>query len=98
MWSAPAHEYLDADRTGLGSNKNNRCDTRKHVTNVCGHCDRSSSAALADSRRGKSKQLRSRSVGFNPFRQQEKTRTDLIVVITFLVITLAVVLWAFVGG
>ena len=53
---------------------------------------------VAGPRRGESEQLRSRLVGFNPFRQQDKTRTDLIVVITFLVITLAVVLWAFVGG
>jgi hypothetical protein len=37
-------------------------------------------------------------VGFNPFRQQDTTRTDIIVVITFLVITLGVVLWAFIGG
>ena len=44
------------------------------------------------------KRLRSRAVGFNPFRQQDKTRTDVLIVITFLVITLLVVVWAVVGG
>ncbi|MDJ0954432.1 MAG: hypothetical protein QNJ81_12205, partial [Acidimicrobiia bacterium] len=43
-------------------------------------------------------QLRCRAVGFNPFRQQEKTRVDVIVVIVFVVITLLVVLWALLGG
>jgi hypothetical protein len=37
-------------------------------------------------------------VGFNPFRQQAKTRTDVVVVIIFGVITLLVVLWALLGG
>jgi len=37
-------------------------------------------------------------VGFNPFRQQDTNSADVIVVITFLVITLGVVLWALVGG
>lgn len=55
-------------------------------------------AALTDPRPADPQQLRSGAVGFNPFRQQDKTRTDVIVVITFLVITLGVVLWAFVGG
>jgi len=36
-------------------------------------------------------------VGFNPFRQQDKTRTDIVVVAAFLVITLLVVAWAVLG-
>ena len=42
--------------------------------------------------------LRSRAVGFNPFRQQDKTRADVVVVIVFILITLIAVLWAFLGG
>jgi len=37
-------------------------------------------------------------VGFNPFRQQDKTRTDVIVVAIFVTITLLVVAWAVMGG
>ena len=43
-------------------------------------------------------QLRCGAVGFNPFRQQNKTKTDVVVVVTFIVITLLVVLWALLGG
>jgi hypothetical protein len=37
-------------------------------------------------------------VGFNPFRQQDKTATDVVIVVTFIAVTLVVVLWAFLGG
>jgi hypothetical protein len=37
-------------------------------------------------------------VGFNPFRPQEKTATDVIIVTVFLVIIVLVVVWAFTGG
>jgi len=36
-------------------------------------------------------------VGFNPFRQQDKTTTDVVIVAVFVVIIVAVVVWAFVG-
>jgi diacylglycerol kinase len=36
-------------------------------------------------------------VGFNPFRQQDKTATDVVIVAVFIVIIVAVVVWAFVG-
>jgi hypothetical protein len=36
-------------------------------------------------------------VGFNPFRQQDRTATDVVIVAVFMVIIVAVVLWAFVG-
>jgi diacylglycerol kinase len=36
-------------------------------------------------------------VGFNPFRQQEKTATDMVIVAVFMVIIVAVIVWAFVG-
>ena len=42
-------------------------------------------------------QLRCRAVGFNPFRQQENTRTDVVVVVVFLAVTLLVVGWAVLG-
>jgi hypothetical protein len=37
-------------------------------------------------------------VGFNPFRQQDKTTSDVIIVVGFMLLTLSAVLWAFVGG
>jgi hypothetical protein len=37
-------------------------------------------------------------VGFNPFRHQENSATDVIIVAVFLVIIVLVVLWALVGG
>lgn len=39
-----------------------------------------------------------RAVGFNPFRQQDKTGVDVAIVVTFIIITAAVVLWALFGG
>lgn len=43
-------------------------------------------------------QLRCGAVGLNPFRQQDKTKTDVLIVVTFIVITILVVLWAWLGG
>ena len=37
-------------------------------------------------------------MGFNPFRQQEKTTVDVIVVIVFALITFAFVAWAIFSG
>lgn len=37
-------------------------------------------------------------VGFNPFRRQDKTTVDVIIVAVFLVIIVLVVLWAILGG
>jgi hypothetical protein len=37
-------------------------------------------------------------VGFNPFRQQEKTAVDVTIVAVFVVIIVLVVLWAIFGG
>jgi hypothetical protein len=37
-------------------------------------------------------------VGFNPFRQHDKTGTDIAVVVIFVAITFVVVLWALLGG
>jgi hypothetical protein len=37
-------------------------------------------------------------VGFNPFRQQDKTATDVVIVAIFLAIIVTVVLWAFLGS
>jgi hypothetical protein len=37
-------------------------------------------------------------VGLNPFRQQDKTALDLVIVVGFIALTLGVVLWAFIGG
>ena len=42
--------------------------------------------------------LRCRAVGFNPFRSQDKTRTDVIVVVVFVLITVGTVVWAFQGS
>ena len=36
-------------------------------------------------------------MGFNPFRQQDKTVLDIAIVIGFALVTLAVVAWAFFG-
>ena len=36
-------------------------------------------------------------VGFNPFRQQDKTITDVVMVGVFVAVTLAVVAWAVLG-
>jgi hypothetical protein len=36
-------------------------------------------------------------MGLNPFRQQRKTLRDAALVVTFVVITLALVLWGFFG-
>lgn len=36
-------------------------------------------------------------MGLNPFRQQRKTLLDAALVVTFIVITLALVLWGFFG-
>jgi hypothetical protein len=66
-----------------------------YVATVTDHCV---ADYATDPRPTEWKQLRSRGVGFNPFRQQDKTRTDVVVVVTFLVITLIVVVWAFVGN
>jgi hypothetical protein len=37
-------------------------------------------------------------MGFNPFRQQDKTATDVVIVAIFMVIIVIVLLWAFLGG
>ena len=39
-----------------------------------------------------------RAVGLNPFRQQDKTALDLVIVVGFIALTLGAVLWAFIGG
>jgi hypothetical protein len=36
-------------------------------------------------------------MGFNPFRQQDKTTLDVAIVIGFAVVILALVIWAFLG-
>jgi hypothetical protein len=36
-------------------------------------------------------------VGFNPFRQQDKSTLDVLIVAIFLCVTLGVVLWALLG-
>jgi hypothetical protein len=36
-------------------------------------------------------------VGFNPFRQQDKTTTDVFIVVGFLCLIVVVLLWAFLG-
>ena len=36
-------------------------------------------------------------MGFNPFQQQDKTTTDVVLVVSFAVLIVAVVLWAFFG-
>jgi hypothetical protein len=36
-------------------------------------------------------------VGFNPFRPQSSTTTDIVIVVGFAVLTALVVLWAFFG-
>jgi hypothetical protein len=36
-------------------------------------------------------------VGFNPFRQQDKTTADVAIVVVFVVLTVVVVLWALFG-
>jgi len=38
-----------------------------------------------------------RAVGLNPFRQQDKTFTDALIVIGFVLLTIAVILWGFFG-
>lgn len=37
------------------------------------------------------------SMGFNPFRPQDKTRLDVYIVVAFALITLGFVLWGFFG-
>jgi hypothetical protein len=37
-------------------------------------------------------------MGFNPFRQHDKSTVDYVIVAVFLVITTVVVLWAVLGG
>jgi hypothetical protein len=37
-------------------------------------------------------------VGFNPFRQKDKTMTDVVLVVGFMLLTLLVVGWALFGG
>jgi len=36
-------------------------------------------------------------VGLNPFRRQDKTMIDVIIVVGFVLLTIAVVLWGFFG-
>jgi hypothetical protein len=37
-------------------------------------------------------------VGFNPFRRQEESTADVVIVVVFVVITLAFVAWGFLGS
>jgi hypothetical protein len=37
-------------------------------------------------------------VGLNPFRQQDKTWTDVLLVVGFIALTALVVIWAWFGG
>lgn len=39
-----------------------------------------------------------RLMGLNPFRQQRKTTVDVVLVVGFVLLTVAVVLWGFFGG
>ena len=39
-----------------------------------------------------------RGVGLNPFRQQRKTTIDVVLVVGFVLVTVAFVLWGFFGG
>jgi len=36
-------------------------------------------------------------MGFNPFREQKRSATDILLVVVFVVVTLAVVAWGFFG-
>jgi len=36
-------------------------------------------------------------MGFNPFREQKRSATDIVLAVVFIVVTLAVVAWGFFG-
>ena len=36
-------------------------------------------------------------MGFNPFREQKRSAADIVLVVVFIVVTLAVVAWGFFG-
>ncbi len=81
---------LDLDRPRFNPHQRNRSDSSKHAANVRARCD-------ANRSRNECRGLPSPLVGFNPFRQQDKSTLDLALVVGFVVLTLAAVAWGFCG-